>query len=256
MQIAADTMFLALKRHEFVPHYQLIVALSTGALRGFECLARWQHPQLGLLSPAFFIPEAERTGTVEGVLHAILAQACHDVRAWPAHLTLAVNLSPLQLADPLMPARLLQLLDRHDFAPDRLVVELTETSRVEDFPLATRSLSELRAAGIRLKIDDFGTGYASFLRLHRLPFDGVKVDRSLMEMVDTSAGRVMLRSIFDLSHSLGMVTTMEGIESQEHAVVLQLLGCDLGQGFLYGSPQPASEVMQRLDSGVLRVAAG
>jgi EAL domain-containing protein (putative c-di-GMP-specific phosphodiesterase class I) len=232
----------AIARREFVPFYQPVVILGTRALKGFECLARWRHPELGLLGPNLFVPTAEANGDVSALFYSILAQACRDAREWPGHLTLSINLSPGQLDDPELPSRLLQILDEQGFAPQRLVVELTETGPVPDFPLARTILSPLREAGVRVGLDDFGSGSANLLNLGRLPLDLIKIDRSLLEMIETANGRAIIQSVFDLAQRLGMTVVTEGIEHSEQMELLLAMGGGYGQGYLFGRPMPADAV--------------
>lgn len=227
-------------RREFVPFYQPVVALSTGELLGFECLARWRHPWLGLLGPERFIPIAEDSGDIGDLSYTLLAQASRDAAAWPAHLRFSINISPVQLRDPDLPLHLLRRLHEGAIAPGRLTVEITESRPVADMAMAGHVLTSLRTAGIKVVLDDFGSGSASLLSLHQLPLDGLKVDRSFLVALSSASGRTVIRAIIDLAGSLGMTTLIEGVESREQAEQLQALGFERAQGFLFGRPMPAA----------------
>jgi len=233
-------------RQEFVPFYQPILKLDTGELLGFECLARWSHPGLGTIGPDRFIPIAEESGNIAALSFALLAQACRDARAWPAPLTLSVNISPVQLLDPDLPLHLLRLLHGGGIAPGRLIVELTESRAVADMPSARRVLTSLRNAGIKVMLDDFGVGNASLLCLHELPFDGLKVDRSFLSALDSISGRTIIRSIIDLTRNLGMTAVIEGVERREQAELLSAMGYESAQGFLFGRAMPAPAALQMI----------
>ena len=235
-------------RQEFLPFYQPILACETGELLGFESLARWQHPKLGLLSPSLFIPIAEELGLVDELCMALLAQVCRDARVWPGHLTLSINISPVQLTDPTLSRRLLQQLLAGGIAPGRLIVELTESRRVNDLEAAREALIALRSVGIKLALDDFGAGFTNLRYLNELPFDRIKIDRSFISTLDGFTGRVIVRSIISLAQSLNMVVTAEGVETQEQADLLCGMGCDQGQGFLFGRAMPAAAVLQMIGS--------
>jgi EAL domain-containing protein (putative c-di-GMP-specific phosphodiesterase class I) len=239
-------------RREFIPFYQPVVALDTGRLLGFECLARWRHPALGLLGPERFIPAAEESGAVGGLSYALLARAVRDARAWPAPLRFSINISPVQLQDPDLPLHLLRRLHEGGIEPGRLTVELTESRPVADMAMARRALASLRSAGIKVVLDDFGSGSAGLLSLYQLSFDGLKVDRSFLAALGSADGRMVLRAILDLATQLGMTTLIEGVESREQAGQLWDLGFERAQGFLFGRPMPAAAAARMIASGGLK----
>lgn len=233
---------------ELLPYYQPILDIETGGLVGFESLARWVHPHFGLIGPALFVPIAERIDAIGELSYSLLAQACGHARAWPEHLDLSINISPTQLCDPELPARLPEILAAGGLAPSRLTIELTETALVRDLATARRTLTTLRDHGIKLALDDFGAGHTSLRYLNELPFDRIKIDRSFIETIHGRTGRMIVRSIISLAHSLHMQVTAEGIESNGQAAILGDMGCDHGQGFLFGAPIPAIAAQRMIDA--------
>lgn len=225
---------------ELLPFYQPIFSLSSADLVGFESLARWHHPSRGMLDPAIFIPIAEDLDAINDLCFTLLRQACRDARRWPAHLTLSINISPIQLCDPDLPLKLLQILYAGALAPGRLIVEITESALVREVVVARATIASLRNAGVKVALDDFGTGYSSLHHLRELQFDRIKIDRSFIRTLDSFAGDKIVRAIIELGHSLGMPVTAEGVETIEQAGMLSRLGCTYGQGFLFGRPMPAA----------------
>ncbi|OHT21458.1 putative bifunctional diguanylate cyclase/phosphodiesterase [Edaphosphingomonas haloaromaticamans] len=235
-------------RGEVVPFYQPILSLQSGHLVGFESLARWCHPIRGIIDPAVFIPIAEDVDLINDLSFALLRQACRDARDWPGHLTLSINISPLQIRRPDLAIRLLQTLYAGGLAPGRLILEITESALVEDIAAARATILSLRNAGVKVALDDFGTGYSSLHHLRELQFDRIKIDRSFIATLDSFAGGKIVRAIVDLGHGLGMPVTAEGVETIEQADTLSLLGCAYGQGFLFGRPLPAAEALAAVDT--------
>ncbi len=236
-------MHAGINRGEFVPYFQPIVELASGEMIGFEALARWHHPTRGLIVPDLFIPIAEEAGMIQDLGFAVLRSACVEARRWPQHLTLSVNISPLQLNDPWLPQRILQVLCATGFAPARLIVEITETRLVQDIDAARVILVSLRNAGIQIALDDFGTGYASLKHLRELQFNRIKIDREFIQDMHAGDNGQIIRAILSLSEGLGLPVTAEGIESDESAAMLAGLGCQYGQGFLYSHAVEAEEAL-------------
>lgn len=229
-----------LRRGEFSPAFQPLVDLKTGETLGYEMLARWVSESEGPIAPAAFIPIAEDTGLVGELTLDILAKACAEASHWPAHQTLAINISPLQLRDPAFPSQLLAALRVAAFDPRRLEVEVTETSVVTDYEAAKAAIFALKAAGVRISLDDFGTGYSSLHHLRELPFSKLKIDGSFIRSMHESAeSRKIVDAIVALGSSLGLTVLAEGIESAADAESLRQLGCDMGQGFHFGAPATA-----------------
>ncbi|MER2264433.1 putative bifunctional diguanylate cyclase/phosphodiesterase [Methylobacterium oxalidis] len=233
----------AIQSGEIEPFYQPVVALPGRDLIGVEVLARWRHPERGLLAPAQFIPIAEETGLIADLSYRLLRQACLDARDWPAHLQIAVNIAPQQFQDAWLCERILAILTETGLPPHRLEVEITETALVQDLEAARTTLTSLQNLGVRIALDDFGTGYSSLYHLRELKFDKLKIDRSYVDTITMSDERAKLvDAIIKLSASLGLVTTAEGIESDASLDWLAGQGCDFGQGYLFGAPMPKDEM--------------
>jgi diguanylate cyclase (GGDEF)-like protein len=234
-----------LARDEFVLHYQPKLALPDGRLTGVEALARWQHPTRGLIAPGEFIPAAESTGLIVPftlhVLRLALAQA-HRWQTADGDFTVAVNLSPRCLAEVDLTAKILGLLREFDVPARLLELEITENTLAHDPERALSTLTALHNAGIRISIDDFGTGYSSMSYLKRLPVSELKVDRSFVSgmLTDVDDG-ILVRSVVDLGHNLGLTVVAEGVEDQATMDALSALGCDIAQGFHLGRPMSVEE---------------
>ena len=170
----------AILDHEIVPFFQPLMHIETGRLVGLEMLARWPHPTRGLVSPAEFIPIAEDAGLIGSMTVSLMRQGCKAAAAWPDHVTLACNVSPLQLRDPGLPAMITEVLAETGFPAHRLVIEVTESALVGDLALARVLLNDVKALGAKLALDDFGTGYSSLRHLQLLPFDKLKIDASFV----------------------------------------------------------------------------
>ena len=223
-----------------IPHFQPLVDLRDGRLVAFEMLARWPHPVRGWVSPAEFIPLAEEIGLIGAMTEHLLRRACHIARRWPADVSFACNISPLQLRDRSLPAMIKAALLESGLAADRLELEITESALVGDLDQARAILLELKALGVRLALDDFGTGYSSLRHLQMLPFDTLKIDASFVAgMVGDTESRKIVTAVVGLAKSLDMTVVAEGVEEAETAALLRALSCDIGQGWLFGRPSPA-----------------
>ena len=242
-QIQAEAEFhRALQDGQVVPYFQPLVQVRSGIVCGFEVLARWCHPVRGLVNPDEFISVAEQSGMIDALTETILRQAFHAA-ALHKDLQLAVNISPLQLRDRSLPGRIQRVAKQGGFPLQRLTIEITESSLVDNLELAACIATELKQLGIRLALDDFGTGYSSLRNLQALPFDEIKVDRMFVgSMIGNRDSRKIVAAVVGLGQSLGLTTVAEGIENRAQAEMLQWLGCDLGQGWLYGPPVPALEI--------------
>lgn len=245
----------AVAQHAIEPHYQPLVDLRTNRTYGFEILARWTHPARGSVEPDTFIPVIERLGLATTFTLSMLRRACRDARLWPGRMTLALNLSPHQLADPLLPAQLLSVLSEESFEPSRLEIEITESALVGDLPTAKSIIDNFRRWGIRVSLDDFGTGYSSLHHLRELHFDKIKIDRSFIQsMLSDAESAKIVDAILCLSDGLGLTTLAEGIESAELQQALTQRGCAYGQGFLFGKAVRAEEVAGLLRPGQLQMS--
>jgi diguanylate cyclase (GGDEF)-like protein len=237
----------AIAAGQIVPYYQPIVDLDTGTTLGFEVLARWEHPKRGLLSPDIFIPIAEDTGTIGEMTDRLLERAMRDAKNWPDRIALSINFSPRQISFPDLAPRILGLLNKASFPPHRLVIEITESAVVQRLEDAKSVLRALRNVGVRIALDDFGTGYSGLYHLRELELDTIKIDRSFVgQMLDKPDEARMVKAMLSLSRALGLKTTAEGIESEAALELLMKLGCDAGQGYLFGRPEPAAVVTEAL----------
>jgi diguanylate cyclase (GGDEF)-like protein/PAS domain S-box-containing protein len=233
----------AIERQEFLVHYQPIVALDTGHLRGFEALVRWRHPKHGLIAPLDFIPIAEETGMIVNIGQWVLAEACRQICAWEkqfpesSHLSISVNLSSRQFTQPDLIEQVRQILHETGLDPRRLKLEITESVVMENSEHAIETLKQLRSLGLELSIDDFGTGYSSLSYLHRFPVSVLKIDRSFVNQMTNHPENVeLVRTIITLARTLGMNVVAEGIETEKQLIQLRALDCDSGQGYLFSKP--------------------
>jgi len=241
MSDLSDAVLRALADGEFQPYFQPLVTLRTGKLQGFEMLARWNHPQRGWISPDEFIPSAERGGWIDALTGELLRQAFFTPQLLNSSLSLSINISPVQLRRPTLPAYIQAAANSAGFSLDRLIIEITENALLDDIDRARSIVSELKAMGCKLALDDFGTGYSSLLHLQSLPFDELKVDRSFVNsMLEKRESRKIVAAVVGLGQSLGLTTVAEGIETREQADMLLWLGCELGQGWFFGKPVGAS----------------
>jgi diguanylate cyclase (GGDEF)-like protein len=241
----------ALERSEFEVHYQPLVDISTGVVVGMEALVRWQHPELGFLSPAEFIPLAEDTGLIMPLGEWVLRTACAQCSAWHseglAPLTVAVNLSAHQFQQLNLSEVVVRVLRETGLSPLSLELELTESSIMKNAESAVKTLGELKEMGISIAVDDFGTGYSSLGYLKRLPIDKLKIDQTFVRDVTTDPNDASLvMAIIALAHNLRLKVLAEGVETEEQLRFLHLLRCDEWQGYLYSKPLPAEAFRQFL----------
>ena len=236
-----------LQNNEFVPYYEQQVDLETGELVGFEMLARWQSERMGVVSPEVFIPVAEEIGLIDELSEQLMHQAFADAREWDDSLTLAINISPVQLRDPWFAQKLLKLLVTHNLPPQRLEIEITESCLHLNLSLVRTIITSLRNQGVKVSLDDFGTGYSSLEQLRTLPFDRLKIDRSFVkELNDPGANSKILDSIISLGRGLDLPITAQGIEDEATLQALRHMGKMKGQGYFYGKPETAAQVRERL----------
>ncbi|MBA4051207.1 MAG: GGDEF-domain containing protein [Erythrobacter sp.] len=246
-----------LARGEFVPFYEQQIDLDTGALVGFEMLARWRSPQLGLISPDTFVPVAEEIGLINELSERLMEQAFADAREWDETLTLSVNISPVQLRDPWFAQRVLKKLVAAGFPPHRLEIEITESCLHENIGLVRSMIMSLRNQGVQIALDDFGTGYSSFEQLRNLPFDRIKIDRSFVsELKDPGNSSRLVEAIVSLGRGLDLPLTAEGVEDEAILKALKEMGKLMAQGFYYGQPEDAEGVRARLRAAGRLTGAG
>ncbi|MGB3199951.1 MAG: EAL domain-containing response regulator [Nodosilinea sp.] len=241
------SLMTAIETHQIEVWYQPKVVCQTGQLAGFEALVRWRHPQAGLIPPDRFIPFAEQTGLIDLLTDAIYTEAL----AWfstcfaQADLSLSINLSAKSLSDIRLADRIATTCHAYKIDPGRVILELTETSAMADPTTTLDLLTRLRIKGMQLSIDDFGVGYSSLIRLARLPFSELKIDKMfVITAMQSSESQNIINAIIGLGHSLGLRITAEGVEDELAFKFLQQVGCDLAQGYWLSRPMdgPAAAV--------------
>ncbi|MGP3697007.1 putative bifunctional diguanylate cyclase/phosphodiesterase [Rhodobacter sp. NSM] len=233
----------AMGRDEIAPYLQPVYSIADGSLRGFEALARWNHPVRGMVSPEIFIPIAEDIGVVAEVGWMILRKACVAAQSWDRPLTLSVNFSPTQFRNPHLAETVREILAETGFDANRLEVEITESAIMLDFNLARMLIERLQGMGVSLALDDFGTGFSSLSHLRQLPFDRIKIDRSfIMGIQEQPENQKIVTGILALAHSLKLAVTAEGIQSEDDLAFLKSLDCELGQGFHLSHPLDLRDV--------------
>ena len=233
----------AIERQDFELFYQPVVNAKTRALCGVEALVRWRHPTKGLVSPDKFVPLAETTGLIGPLGEWILRRACADAASWPAHIKLAVNISAIQFKKGNLFEVILRTLMETGLAPERLELEITETSLLENQEAHLTTIRQVKNLGISMALDDFGTGYSSVNYLANFPFDKIKIDKSFTQGVLSRRDcKAVVASTLALAQGLGTVTTAEGVETEEQFEYLRAAGVDLVQGYLFGRPVPISQI--------------
>jgi diguanylate cyclase (GGDEF)-like protein len=241
-EIEAD-MRLGLARGEFELYYQPVADVRTRAVAGVEALVRWRHPEHGMMSPARFIPLAESTGLIVPLGEWVLRQACRDAMRWPAHVTVAVNLSAVQFRKRNLVEAVQRALAESGLPPHRLEIEVTETVLLEKDNDHIALLHRLKALGVSVALDDFGTGYSSLSYLMMFPFDKIKIDQSFIkDMAARADCAAIVCSVIGLGRSLDMTTTAEGVETEEQFEIVRAAGVTLAQGYLFGTPCPVAEL--------------
>jgi EAL domain-containing protein (putative c-di-GMP-specific phosphodiesterase class I) len=237
----------ALAAGEFVAHYQPEVRLSDGRIVGFEALARWEHPERGLLLPSEFLDVAEESGLLVEIGGQLLEQVCAQLGGWVSEfpeldLKVWLNLSAHQLLDPELAGSVACTLERYGVAPGRLCFEITETVLLDDETRAQEAIAALRGEGVQMGLDDFGTGYSSLVYLKQLDADTLKIDRSfVMGLGRRADDDAIVQALVGMAASFGLDVIAEGIEEPEQLARLRELGCGFGQGFLFSRALPGPE---------------
>ena len=252
------TLRRAVQNREFVLHYQPKVSVDSLEITGLEALIRWHHPQLGLISPAEFIPLAEDTGLIIPIGRWVLKEACLQNKRWQsqgfAQIRMAVNISARQLHDQAFADTVITALRETNLEPEYLELELTESSIMQNVELAANVLSRLKSMGIYCSIDDFGTGFSSLASLKRLPINALKIDKSFVsEAPSEPDDAALVLAIITLAHNLRLKVIAEGVETEEQLRLLHLLRCDEIQGGLFSKPLPADALVTLLDSHSARI---
>ncbi|MCJ2086964.1 EAL domain-containing protein [Methylobacterium sp. E-005] len=237
VQLETD-MRTAIERWEMHLAYQPVISLVDDRIIGYEALIRWDHPTLGAVSPARFIPLAEETGQIVPIGAWVLQEACRQAAQLPSDVYVAVNVSPVQLRSPQLLSDLTQALAKSGLPAKRLEIELTETAIVEDGPQIAKVLNAIRRLGVTVAMDDFGTGYSSLSHLRDLPLDRIKVDRSFVATAETDRHSLaVLKGITHIARALNVALQAEGVETPSQLALMRDVGCDAIQGYLVGRPQ-------------------
>jgi diguanylate cyclase (GGDEF)-like protein len=235
---------------EFVPYFQPIIELASGDVKGFEALARWQHPTEGMLEPSAFLEVAESSGLIGEISLSVMEQAMVAARHWPVHLKIAVNMSAVQFKDPLLAQRLLRLLAVTNFPARRLELEIPESCLIADRDYTLANIQGLQAQGIGIVVDDFGTGYASLTHLRSLPFDRIKIDHSFVKLLESDEQcEALVQAIATLGKGLSIPLSAEGIESTAIQSKLVALGCADAQGWLFAKALSSEQVDSLISEG-------
>jgi diguanylate cyclase (GGDEF)-like protein len=246
---------LALSRDEFELVYQPQVAMNDNAVAGFEALLRWHHPHKGLISPVDFIPLAEETGLIVEIGRWVLMQACQEATRWAPHVRVAVNVSAVQFRRGSLQRDVLAALHASGLPASRLEIEITESVMMHDPHAAAATLNELHQHGVRIALGDFGTGYSSLSLLRSFPFDRIKIDRSFVrDLGEREDALSIIRAVVGLGNSLGMQTTVEGVETELQLRTVRAEGCGEVQGYWYSRPARAAE-LQALAEAINQSAA-
>ncbi|MEA3154520.1 MAG: hypothetical protein QOK44_2109 [Betaproteobacteria bacterium] len=245
-----DEILHGLTEDQFEPFFQPKVDLATGRVVGAEALARWRHPQHGIIAPAAFIKILEDSGKIDELMWVMLRKAivfCGTVNTMGVESSVAVNLSLKSLNNVELAGRVAATVERHNLDPSKVCLELTESAATTNLGAALENLTRLRMAGFGLSIDDFGTGYSSMQQLTRIPFTELKIDRSFVtNAVNHEAARVMLTSSLQIARQLNLKSVAEGVETQQEWDLLQELGCDLAQGYFIAKPMEVNDYLNWL----------
>ncbi len=245
----------ALRDGQLELFFQPLFELSQNRVTAFEALLRWNHPTRGLVSPIQFIPLAEETGLIVPIGEWVLREACRIAAAWPIHIRIAVNISPVQFRSNTLNRIVLQALTQSGLDPQRLELEITESLFIENVETTLASLHSLRNLGVRVALDDFGTGYSSLSYLRSFPFDKIKIDRSfIVDLLAHKGATAIIKSITSLAEALGMETTAEGVETIDQLDILREQGCNQIQGYYFSRPVPEAQVNVML-TGAIKLAA-
>ncbi len=241
---------LALELDQLELYFQPLVNIGDNSVSGFEALVRWNHPELGVVSPDDFIGIAEDTGLIVPLGEWVLRKACESAAAWAEPVKVAVNISPTQFRQANLVTFLSKVLSETALDPGRLELEITESVLMRNTAETMETLHRLKGLGVRIAMDDFGTGYSSLGNLRSFPFDKIKIDRSFVSELETNPeAAAIVRAVVGLGRSLGIDTTAEGVETRDQLVYLRIEGCSEIQGFYYSQPRPEGEVSKLLTSG-------
>ena len=241
-----DELRNAFKNNELVVFYQPKVSLNNDSHASAEALVRWQHPERGLVPPNLFIPLAENNDLIDELTWIVLEQSMNHCKEWSSRgldVDISINMSANTLKELDLPEKMDRLIKKHDLKPTQIILEITESALMQELIKSLDILTRLRMKGFQLSIDDFGTGYSSLVQLYRAPFSEIKIDQSFVSVMehDTEAATIVETTIM-LGRKLNMKTIAEGVETESCRKILQKLGCDQAQGYLFAKPMPAEEV--------------
>ena len=240
-------MRFGLEHGHFVPYFEPQVDLATGAVVGFEVLARWKHPLSGIIGPDVFIPVAEEIGLIGRLSEQVISQGLSEAADWDPTIRVSVNISPSQLADGWLAQRIVRILAETGFPAERLVIEITESSLFADIDLAQSIVTSLKNQGVRLALDDFGTGFSSLSHIRSLPFDIIKIDRSfVMNLGEKRESAAIIRAVTTLAAALSVPVCVEGIENEDAYKAVVRLGGTIGQGWYFGKPMTGEHARELL----------
>jgi EAL domain-containing protein (putative c-di-GMP-specific phosphodiesterase class I) len=246
----------AMADDNFEIYYQPVVDLQTNEITGCEALMRWRHPLRGMISPAEFIPVAEDTGLINQLGEWVLSKACAEAATWPNHISLAVNVSPVQFKGQTFALRVAAALASSNLPARRLELEITEAVLIRDDEAALAVLHQLRALGVRIALDDFGTGYSSLSYLQRFPFDKIKIDRSFVnDIAIFEPSAAIVQAVVKIAAVSNMTTTAEGVETETQRELLRAFGCNQMQGYLFSPAIPAVDLRRLFLTSSDRAAA-
>lgn len=237
----------AVDNDEFELHYQPIVAIGKQKISGYEALIRWRHPKRGLIPPSQFIPVAEETKLIVAIGAWVLHKACSDIASRPGDLKIAVNISPVQFQSAGLLETIQAALSRSGLAPERLEIEITESTLMQSTDKLLALLQSIAKLGVKIAMDDFGTGYSSLSYLQKFPIDCIKIDRTFVNELGETSGQGLVRAITSMAQSLGKSTVAEGVETPDQLRQLKMLGCTEAQGYLFSEPKSADEILPPID---------
>jgi diguanylate cyclase (GGDEF)-like protein len=249
----SNSLYAAIEEQQFQLYFQPKISLLQGVCDSAEVLLRWQHPKMGWISPALFIPIAESDGQIQLIGQWVLEQSFAQLQQWQQKnlglQRLAINLSGRQLQDPGLPSQVQKLLQKYQLNPDMIELEITETFLMADIEQSRLLLLQLKALGLHLAMDDFGTGYSSLAYLAKLPVDVLKLDRSLLiDLEDSPQSVSMVRHMIRMAHELEMVVVAEGIESKGQVAILRDMQCDFIQGYVFSTPMPETDFVSYMST--------
>ena len=246
---------VGLENGQFKPFFEPQVELATGEILGFEVLARWEHPLMGLIGPDRFIPVAEENGLIEALSEQVMREALVQAAQWERAVDVSVNISPRQLNDSWLAQKLVRILTETGFPADRLIIEITESSLFADPDLARSIVASLKNQGVRVALDDFGTGYSSLAHLRALPFDVIKIDRSFVSGIHRDKeSEAIIRAVTTLATAIDVPVTVEGVETARAHASLLRFGCKVGQGWFFGKPMSGDQAAQLVRNREEKVA--